>query len=365
MNPTDKHAASTEHMVDYDRHSHMQDWAVLSKSALIANLVEQIGTVTPEFVLTDYGCGPGHSAIDAVTPAIEAYRKLDETAPMVIRHGDQPGNDWNSLLALIYGADGYRKKFSDIRTELAIDTFYLPMAAPGSVALATSFAASHWLSHAIAPWSAGAVWFSDMEGVARREMAALARSDWQRFLRLRAEELRPGGFLLVSTLGSIEDADEINGVKASSRRLYRAIQTVAQQMVDDGLLLQSALDHFAFPVWFPTEREAREPIETETDLADAFEIVSCGVEPASVNPEDVYVNEIGDPEAYGRLYAGYVRAFGESSLRLHLFARSTPDPAEVDRLNEEFFNRFARLYKEAPGAHAAETWIMTMVLRRR
>lgn len=137
---------------------------------------------------------------------------------------------------------------SDIRTELTVDTFYLAMAAPGSVALATSFAASHWLSCAIAPWSGGEVWFAYLEGVARHEMAALARSDWLRFLRLRAEELRPGGFLLVSTLGSIEEANEINGVKASSRRLDRAIQTVAQQLVDDGHLLQSALDHFVFPV---------------------------------------------------------------------------------------------------------------------
>ncbi|WP_258571024.1 hypothetical protein [Flavimaribacter sediminis] len=39
MNPTDKHEASTGHMVDYDRYSHMKDRAVLSKSALIADLV--------------------------------------------------------------------------------------------------------------------------------------------------------------------------------------------------------------------------------------------------------------------------------------------------------------------------------------
>lgn len=79
----------------------------------------------------------------------------------------------------------------------------------------------------------------------------------------------------------------------------------------------------------------------------------------------MYANEIGDPEAYGSLYARYVRRFGASSLRLHLFARSTPNPAEIDRLNEESFNRFAQLYEKAPGAHAAETWIMTIVLRRR
>ncbi len=80
---------------------------------------------------------------------------------------------------------------------------------------------------------------------------------------------------------------------------------------------------------------------------------------------DVYEDVLGDPATYARLYAGYVRGFGESSLRLHLFRRSTKDAAAIDALMEEFFQRFTRYYQDEPGRHGSETMIATLVLRRR
>lgn len=367
MKPTAQpHAASTERMVDYDRNSFMQDQLVRSKEDQIAALVQRIGAVGPEFVVADYGCGPGRSALDAVRPAIEAYRKIDPDGGMVVRHIDQPGNDWNALLALVFGEDGYRARSAgNIRTEIAAGSFYNVMAAPGSVALASCFAASHWLSRSISIHAPGTVWFADLEGEARAELAALARADWTRFLRCRAGELRPGGFLFVSTLGSVPDEAEINGIRASARKLYRAIHDVAHRMVADGLLDGRALDRFLFSLWFPTAAEVRAPVEAEPDLAAAFEIVEASVSPAAVNPHDVYSHEIGDPATYARLYAGYIRGFSESSLRMHLFGPAAKDAAEVDALTEAFFRRLRDFYQAEPGRHASETMIASLLLRRR
>ncbi len=247
----------------------------------------------------------------------------------------------------------------DIRTEAVVGSFYQPMAEPGSVTLATCFAASHWLSRAIAPCSPGTVWFADLEGDARAEMAALARADWTRFLRCRALELRAGGFAVVAALGSVPDTSEPNGVRASASRLYRAIFQVADQMVRTGSLQRAALDRFVFPLWFPTAAEIRTPIECEPDLAEAFEIVEAGVAPVRAHGADVYEDALADPATYARLYAGSVRGFGESSLRLHLFRHSAPDAAAVDHLTEEFFRRFTQLYQDEPGRHASETMIVT------
>ena len=356
---------STGRMVDYDRHSQMQDQMVRSNADWLRTLVERIGAVAPPFIVVDYGCGPGRSALDTVRPVIDAYRRLDPQAPMVIRHADQAGNDWNALFALVFGPDGYQRAGAGIRTEAAIGSFYQPMAEPGSVALATCFAASHWLSRAIAPRSPGTVWFADLSGEARAEMAALARADWTQFLRCRARELRPGGFAIVSTLGSVPDAREPNGIRASASKLYRAIFHVADQMVQAGALEASALDHFVFSLWFPTAAEIRAPIDREPDLAEAFEVVEAGVAPVQPHGQDVYEEAQGDPATYARLYAGYVRGFGESSLRLHLFRRSAKDAAAIDVLTDEFFRRFTRYYQDEPGRHASETMIATLVLRRR
>jgi hypothetical protein len=196
-------AASTEHMVDYDRNSYMQDQMVRSRAEWLRAAVEHIGPVAPEFTVMDYGCGPGHSALAAVMPAIEAYRQIDPRGTIVVRHSDHAGNDWGALMALVFGADGYQRNGSNIRTEVVAGSFYTQLAPPRSVALGVCFAASHWLSRAPAPYSPGTAWFADLKGEARAEFAALARADWTQFLRCRAKELRPGGIAIVSTLGSI------------------------------------------------------------------------------------------------------------------------------------------------------------------
>jgi len=358
-------AASTEHMVDYDRNSFMQQQMVLGQQGRLAALVRNVGVVRPEFVVTDYGCGPARSALEAVRPAVETYRQLDPAGSLVVRHMDQPGNDWNALLALVFGRDGYQGQAPGIRTEIAAGSFYDVMAAPASVALGTCFAASHWLRRSLSVHSPGTVWFADLEGEARTAVAALARADWTRFLHCRARELRRGGVLLVSTLGAVPDASERNGIRASARKLYRVIHDVAYRMVADGLLKASALDRFLFSLWFPTAGEARAPVEDEPDLAEAFEIIDSSVAPAAVNPQDVYAHAIGDPAAYARLYAGYIRGFGESSLRLHLFRPSARSPAEEDALTATFFQRLTEAYQAEPGRHASETLIVTLILRRR
>jgi hypothetical protein len=57
----------------------------------------------------DDDTGPGISTINVALPAIEAYRKIDGDGPIAVRHMDQPGNDWNALLTLVFGPAGYVK----------------------------------------------------------------------------------------------------------------------------------------------------------------------------------------------------------------------------------------------------------------
>jgi SAM-dependent methyltransferase len=270
-------------MVDYDRNSAAQQSLVRLQAGRIRGLVERIGQVEPEFRVVDYGCGPGTSAIDAVKPAIEAYRVRFADAPISVCHADQPGNDWNGLFALAAGPTGYLEGSTAIRCEAAVGSFYDQVATDGSVSFGTCFVASHWFNQAVRLNAPGTVWFADMTGEARTEMAAIAQRDWARFLHCRARELRPGGFMLVSTLGAVADDSEINGAAVSGRGIYRAIQDVAQGMAEDGLINRAALDSFVFGLWFMTDEEARVPLERDPQLAEAYEVEDIRVEPAPLN----------------------------------------------------------------------------------
>jgi hypothetical protein len=356
---------STEGMVDYDRNSPAQQNIVTSQEANIRRLVERLGPIEPEMRIVDYGCGPGTSAITAVQPAIAAYRAKDPNAPIVVCHADQPGNDWNALFELIWGPSGYQARADGIRTEAAVGSFYEQLVAANSVHLGTCFTASHWLSHAVRLHSPGAIWFADLEGDARRQMAKLARRDWTRFLALRATELRAGGFLLVSTLGSVPDESEINGAAASGRGIYRALQVVAQGMAADGLIDQKILDGFVFSLWFLTAEEARWPLEDDEFLSSAFAIETITVTPSPHNPADFFAGLLADPAAYAEAYTGYTRAFADSTLRAQLFGPSSRDTTHENAIASEFYNRFNDLYRTHLTEFAYELWHLTVILRKR
>ena len=356
---------STGGMVDYNANSSAQQSMVASHAAAIRELVKDIGSVRPEFRIADYGCGPGTSTINVARPAIEAYRELDGDGPIAVCHADQSGNDWNALFTLLSGPEGYLEGRTGIRPEAAVGSFYDRMVSDESVNLATCFAASHWLSHAVHLDAPGAVWFADLHGEARRALATLARNDWIRFLRLRAQELRPGGHLLVSTLGSVPDAGEANGAAASGRGIYRAIQIAAQSMADEGLLDKAILDRFVFALWFQTEEDARGPIATDPLLSKAYDVEQVSVRPAPANADDVFGALIGDPAAYARQYTGYMRAFADSTLHAQLFRPAAKNDDDADALANEFYRRFEALYREHPGKYKFELWELTVILRKR
>jgi SAM-dependent methyltransferase len=355
----------TEGMVDYDRNSSAQQNIVASQEAEIRRLVERLGPVEPEMQIVDYGCGPGTSAITAVEPAIAAYRAKVSNGPVVVCHADQPGNDWNALFKLVWGPSGYQARADGVRTEAAVGSFYDQLVAASSVDLGTCFTASQWLSHAVRLHSPGTIWFADLEGDARRQMAKLARRDWTRFLAVRARELRSGGFLLVSTLGSVPDKAEINGAAASGRGIYRALQVVAQGMADDGLIDQKVLDGFVFSLWFLTVEEARQPIEDDKFLSTAFAVETIEVTPAPRNPTDFFADLIPDPVAYATAYTGYTRAFADSTLRTQLFGPSSKDTTHENEIASEFYNRFNDLYRTHLTEFAYELWHLTVILRKR
>jgi len=359
---TDK---STEGMVDYDHHSTQQHRIVESAARWIRELVPKIGLVEPEFVVVDYGCGPGSSTFETVRPAIEAYRALSATAPMTIAYADQPSNDWNALFGLLPDQNGCGLDDPGIRTEARIGSFYETMAAPGSVSLGTCFTSVHWMSRSMHLETPGTVLYSEFPDAAYAEMAALAESDWLNFLRSRASELHAGGYLLVGGIGSVPDPGRPRGVAVTSQKLFRAIQVAASSLADDGLLDRSVLDRFVFPAWIRTVDEMRRPLEHEPDLRDAFDIVEARVEPAAFNPKDTYVNARQDRDRYSDLYVGFLRGFGDSTLRAHLFHPGAKNEGDVEPLAAEFYRRFGQLYKDAPETYATETWQSTLILRRR
>ncbi|WP_305986368.1 hypothetical protein [Roseibium sp. MMSF_3544] len=364
MPESDTDGRSTEGMVDYDANSLAQKQHALRNSDVISELAARISSLPGLLNFTDYGCGPGQSAIETVRPALATWQKSNPSRALSVCHADLPGNDWNGLTGLVFGETGYAAGPNAPLVQTAVGSFYERMVPDASVSLATCFFAGHWLRTSVRFHAPETIWFADLTGDARQQMWQRAEDDWTLFLRLRAEELQPGGYLYVSSLGAVPEEGEINQTAASGRGIYRALQAVTASMVEDGLLDRDAADHFVFGLWFMTEAEARKPFEKHADLDEAFEIDTIAVIPLD-DGGDLFSAYLSDPVDYARRYTGYTKAFAATSLRAHLFEPGASAGKDAQWLEDEFFRRLDALYREKTSIYACEQWHTRVILRRR
>ena len=360
-------AQATDGMVGdgyYDRHSESQKNVIRGQEPRLRDAVRHLDLSGPELRIMDYGCGPGRNSMSAFHTILDEVRRRDAAMPIVAAHNDLIGNDWNGLFANVQGPEGYLHDAEHIRVEAAIGSFFEPVASATAVDLGISFAAAHWLSSAVRLKTPGSLFFCDLEEPARTQVADMADRDWTAFLRQRARELKPGGCLVVDSLSSVPDSDDPSGRCAAGRKLYRAFWKIADGLAAEGRIDPARLESFVFPVYFRLPEEFHAPFEREADLNDAFEIVEMTNESLPMPTEDA-LRRTGDAAAYAKAYAGFARAFAESTLRHGLFEEADSDTAAADALADEFFRRLEALFAAEPEAHGFEHLVMTMVLRRR
>ena len=149
-------------------------------------------------VIADYGSSQGKNSLAPMQFAIRNLRpRIGENHPILVFHIDQPTNDFNSLFELL-ATDPDRYTLGEPRVfPCAIGrSFYEKVLPPESVHLGWSSYAAVWLSR-IPTLIPGHFISLRSTGAARAEFERQAAQDWKSFLSLRANELLPGGRLVV------------------------------------------------------------------------------------------------------------------------------------------------------------------------
>ena len=224
-----------------------------------------------------------------------------------------------------------------------------PCLPPGSVHVAVTGTAMHWVADAGGLASTGSVFpgYPDHTDEAeRRAWRVAAAQQWERLVEMRAMELAPGGRFIAALPASpapcpertglyVEIIGDMNEVLAEWCRVERIGAATAAAVV--------------VPVWMRTLDEIRAPFEAGGGEVDGLELESAEL----FRLDNPYWHD--DPAVFARAYVRSVTAWG-TPLFLRAFAREGEDRApgllldfleELEERVADAPDRYRRDYIEA------------------
>jgi hypothetical protein len=221
---------------------------------------------------------------------------------------------------------------------------YNPVVPPRSLHVATSFNMIGWLdSLPDAPLPRfiqpnGPREASERVSVSEAESKPFrvqADADLRNFYRRRAEELLPGGKLLLQVFGR-------NDAHSTSHGIYDVLSDALLGLIDDSELPREFYEKLVIPVYCRTAHELTSALESDIDLAKAFRVEKVDACEVSV-PFNEVLAQTGDVQAWARSYTGFLRAITEPVL-----SRELPETIAVSQTVEKIYRRIERLLVANP-----------------
>jgi hypothetical protein len=337
----------------YAQHSGVQHSAESPALPMLARALEAV--VLPAdgapFRVADLGAAAGTNSLEPMRAVVEGVRARTATAtPVTVVHTDIPANDFDALLANVLSTPGSYAQMPGVFAFAEARSFYERLFPAGELHLAWSAIAVHWLSRVPEP-VADHIFSSRATGRARQALEQQARRDWTAFLAHRAEELAPGGQLVV--VGGAAADDGASGAEG----LMDAANAVLVELVGDGVLGAAEYARMTIPTWNRTQAEFLAPLR-DGELAQAWRLEEHELLAAPDTLLEQY-ERTGDAGAFAdAVTAFFDAAFGPSLFSALDDARA---PADAQAVASAFASRLSARIAAEP--HAVETHWHVLLLR--
>ncbi len=195
-----------------------------------------------------------------------------------------------------------------------------PCLPPGSVHVAVTGTAMHWIADSGGLASTGSVFpgYPDhVDEAERRAWRVAAARQWEQLLEMRAMELAPGGRFIAALPASPAPCPEREGLYAE---LIRTMNRILAEWRSAGRIGAATAAAVVVPVWMRTLDEIRAPFEAGGGRVAGLELESAEL----FRLDNPYWHD--DPGVFARRYVRSVSAWGRPLL-LRAFAREGYDRA--------------------------------------
>lgn len=244
----------------YNKHSGLQFAAMQAALDLLPDV-----SASKSLTVADYGCSQGSQS---VLPLAKLTSQLQPGSDVSVILNDRPENDFSTLGATLSKA---RLELSqngrvNVFPLMAPISFFNQIVPSGTVDLGLAWSSLNYLKHEAPPAEPGTDFMTAVKERAIRN-AVVAHSDLVELLRLRGQEIRPGGALVVSlgarsTDGTPNMPPLIAAMRAASGALVSSGKINSEQL----LALSSPAVH---------ERTADDVKRAAEEVKDTWKLEAC------------------------------------------------------------------------------------------
>lgn len=333
----------------YNRHARFQAFSnriALQYVEEAAQKVE-IDRGNEPIIIADYGSSQGKNSVVPMRIAIEALRaRMGTDRPIIVYHVDLPVNDFNTLFrTLDTDSSSYMRDAVNVYACGVGRSFFDNVFPPNYVHIGWSAYAVQWLSCTPAV-PIDHFWFARLGNTARALYERQAANDWEHFLSLRANELRPGGRLVIVCPGvgdCLSIADHVDEVIAD--------------MVKEGTIDGGERVRMVIAGWQRSESEYLAPFQRGGQF-QGLKVEYCQ-SAARADPIWEQFQRDGDADAFASMQAAHFRATFVPSLAAALTHASDGEARRTfaDRIERGLKQRLLR--QPTPYSARVDTIVIT------
>ena len=315
------------------------------------------------FTLSDMGTADAGTSLSMVASAIDAVRARAPQAPISVVYSDQPRNDFNALIANVYGLgpfETYLDKSDNVYPLVSGTTFYKQILPEATVDVGFSATAMHWLSSKVCNIS-NHVQAVGAEGEELEKFRAQAHRDWRQILQYRAAELKPGGKLVLINFGCDEQGRYLGNTGGVN--MFDTFNQIWQSFLEQNRITRTEYENMTLPQYYNTVAEFSAPLTNRDEAVYQAGLRLDHIETRIVKcPFAESFAEHGDSARFAEEYIPTIRTWNES---IYFNGLDDQRPLEErQQIIEDYYGTYRDMVRDNPEGHGMDYVHAYMVISK-
>ncbi|KAL9374994.1 hypothetical protein Peur_031873 [Populus x canadensis] len=334
----------------YARNSYRQGQAINAVKELIKEEITEKLDInkfpsSDTFRIVDMGCSAGPNTFFAVQNVLEAVEKKYQREELdrcrlpefQVFFNDHSSNDFNTLFTSLPPNRNYY-------VAGVPGSFHVRLFPEASLHIVISSYAIQWISHipkelvdrSSPAWNKGRTYYAHAGAETIKAYADQFAKDMDNFFHFRAQEVVPGGMVLLTIPGGRLDYQIL------SNTLYDLLESTIVDLAKKGIISEEKLDSFNVPQYFPSPQEMEAAVKRNGCFS--IERIEClHDEKKQANPKEA------------RVFSSHMRAGLEFLLSEHF----------GHEIMDELFDLFTKKIEECEVFDMGVAFKLLVVLKRK